>query len=66
MSVSQTARENPAAAINGGRHVPQIGDATRRVLNALETLKFAALAAGDHAAALNAEAMSAMLSSARH
>jgi hypothetical protein len=57
----QTARENPAAASNGGRHIPQIGDATRKVRNALETLKLAAEAAGDIAAALNADAMMSMI-----
>ena len=62
----QAARENPTAASNSGRRIPAVRDATRKVLNALETLRLAAQADGDMQALMNAEVMADMLGGRRH
>ena len=60
-TMHMTARENPAPATNGGRHIPTVRDARRKALNALETLRVAALEEGDQQMVLHAECTALML-----
>ncbi|HLN25201.1 MAG TPA: hypothetical protein VK558_14605 [Patescibacteria group bacterium] len=56
MTDVQTARENPSPCANrGSAHIPKLGDALRRVFNALETLHLAAEQDGNTQALLSAQ-----------
>jgi hypothetical protein len=64
-AIIETARETPATATNGSRHIPATRDAMRRVFNALETLRIAARHDGDVQTLLSAEVALDMLQGLR-